>query len=121
VFGQLLQDFISVKAAASTSIVQTSTSWLDIGDLEDLVFYVDCKEAFNGPKLGFDTSPTPLDSQFTSLVAPFSLATGLQTTSVLAAYASVPPLRYVRWRVLGDAAVTTSTTFRIWVAGYGWA
>jgi hypothetical protein len=117
----LLQDFVAVKSAASLTIVQTSTNWLDLGDLEDLVVYTDCKEALNGGKLGFDTSPTPLESQFVSLVAPFTLATGLQTNIVLATYARVPPLRYLRWRFQGDPAVTSEATFRVWVAGYGWA
>lgn len=118
---RLLQDFISVRGAAGTSLVQTSTSWLDLGDLEDLILVTDCKEAANGGKLAFDTSPTPLEAQFVSLVAPFTLATGVQTNVALASYAGVPPLRYLRWRFIGAVGTTSEATFRVWVAGYGWA
>ena len=116
-----MQDYVSLRGASGTSIVQSSTSWLDLDDMEDLVIYTDCKEAANGGKLAFDTSPTPLESQFVSLVAPFTLATGLQTNVVLATYAGTPPLRYLRWRFVGAVGSVSEATFRIWVAGYGWA
>ncbi len=119
---RLLQDLVTVRAAVSGIITQSSTSWLDVGDLEDVVIYTDCKEVTASPKIAFQTSATPLDATFVSLVPAQSLvATGVQTTSVLAAFAGVPPLRYLRWQFLGDGFAVSDATFRIWVAGYGWA
>jgi hypothetical protein len=118
---RLLQDFVSLRAASATTIVQTSTRWLDLGELEDVVIQTDCKEALFGGQLAFDTAATPLESQFVPLVPAFALATGLQTNVVLAAYAGVPPLRYLRWRFIGAAAAASQATFRVFVSGYGWA
>jgi hypothetical protein len=117
----LLQDFISVKGASGVSIVQTSTNWLDLGDLEDVVLYTECKDAGGSAQLAFDTAPSLLESQFVQLVAPFTLATGLQTNIVLASYAKVPPARFVRWRFQAPVGAGSQATFRVWAAGYGWS
>ncbi len=119
--GFLLQDFITVRAAASTQIVQTSSSWLDLGDLEDVVLYTDVREALNSGKLAFETSPSAVDSQFVPLVPAFTLGVGLQTNVVLASLAGVPPARYLRWRFQGVVGATAQATFRVWAASYRWA
>jgi hypothetical protein len=118
----LLQDFVSLKTVAGTQIVQTATSWMDIGDIEDLILITDVREASNAAQLGFDTAATPQESAFVQLIAPFTLSVGVQTNSFLAAFAGVPPARFLRWRFVGPVgAQPPQATFRIWGTGYRWA
>jgi hypothetical protein len=117
----LLQDFVSLKAVSGASIVQTATNWVDLGDVEDLVLITDVRDVLNSPQLAFDTAATAQDAAFVPIVAPFSLAVGLQTNVVLASFAGVPPARFLRWRLLPGVGAPSQATFRIWCAAYRWA
>jgi hypothetical protein len=117
----LLQDFISLRGASNIQVVQTATSWLDLGDAEDITLYTDVREASGGGQLTFETSATMLDSQFVALVPQFTLATGLRTDVVLASMAKIPPARFVRWRFNSAPGAPGQATFRVWAATYRWA
>ena len=111
---------MTARGTSSTQLIQTSSSWLDLGDLEDLTLYLDVRGASGGAKLTYETSASGLDSQFVPLLTTITLSTGLRTDVVAASLAKVPPARFLRWRLQGDGN-PWDATFRLWVAGYGWA
>lgn len=119
----LLQELLTINAADGvTSITQSAHQYLDIGQNEDLVFYLDVRN-FSGTPLTIaaETSPTPQDSSFLAMVAPVSItATGLTVVRAAFATAAVPPARYVRWRASGPGAGGWNVSFRIWLAAYGY-
>ena len=96
--GLLLQDFTTIRS--TSTFTQSATAWLDIGDYEDLTFYLDVKE-FTGSSLTYQTSPTRQDGSFQSLIPAFGLAVGLRVDVISANVAPVPPARYVRWQLTG--------------------
>lgn len=101
-------------------VIQSAPSWLDLGNLEDVVLYTEVREVLGGAKLTFETSCVELDAAFVPLIPQFTLATGLQTNLVLASLAKIPPMRFLRWNLTGDGA-PWDATLRIWVAAYGLA
>lgn len=119
----LLQELLTINAADGvTSITQSAHQYLDIGQNEDLVFYVDVRDFFGTPvTIATETSPTPQDSSFMAMVAPVSItATGLTVVRAAFATAAVPPARYVRWRASGPGTGGWNVSFRIWLAAYGY-
>lgn len=122
--GLLLQDWVTVSSngAVSPSITQGADGWLDLEDYEDLVFYIDVRDVTvgGGVKMGYQTSPTKLETSFLAMVPPFTVATGVRVDRGLFSTAAVPPARYVRWQLTGPAG-TWGATFRIWLAAFAMA
>ena len=119
----LLQDLLTINAADGvTSITQSAHQYLDIGQNEDLVFYLDVRDFFGTPlTVSFETSPTPQDSSFLAMIAPTSIAAnGLTVSRAAFSTAAVPPARYVRWRLQGPGVGGWNMTFRVWLAAYGY-
>jgi hypothetical protein len=115
----LLADFTTVRGTSSTIVTQPSYGWLDLGEIEDVVLYTDCRETTNA-NLVFETSPAPIDGAFVTLIPQFALATGLRTDAVFSSFANVPVSRYLRWKLSGSSN-PWDASFRIWVAAYGWS
>ena len=119
---RLLQDLITIGGATTAAIVQSASNWLDLGNLEDLTLFLDVRDASGGSStIYFDTSPSALEAQFVQLLPGITLAPGLKTSVVASSLAHVPPARFLRWRWVVGGSAAASVTFRIWVAGYGWA
>ena len=121
----LLQELVTLTAADGvTSLTQSAHQYLDIGQNEDLVFYLDVRNVTaTGVNVFFDTSPTPQDSTFLAMLAPvFVTAAGLTVSRAAFSTAAVPPARYVRWRLglPSGGAGPWNMTFRVWVACYGY-
>ena len=117
----LLQDLITIRAAGSQSVIQSPTSWLDLGDLEDVAIFTDVRETSGSIQMSIETAAAAQESAFVTLVPSFTVATGIRTEVVTAYLAKVPPARYLRWHLSTDPAGSGDATFRIWVAAYGWA
>ena len=121
----LLQELLTINAGDGvTSITQSAHQYLDIGQNEDLVFYLDVRDFLGTPlTISFETSPTPQDSSFLAMIAPTSIvAKGLTVSRAAFSTAAVPPARYVRWRLQGPGAGAGgwNMTFRVWLAAYGY-
>ena len=97
--GLRLQDLITLRGTTSTSIIQSSTDWLELGDLEDIVLYLDVCGTTPNVKLTWETAPAALDAPFVAMLPQFIITTGLRTDILLASMAQTPPMRFIRWRL----------------------
>jgi hypothetical protein len=116
----LLQDWLTLATSASTTlnVIQGADAWLDVGNYEDLVFYLDVKNVtVGGVKMSYETSPTCENGSFLPLVPPFAVPQGLTSSPVLSSYANVPAARYVRWHLMPVMNGWTAT-FRVWLSAY---
>jgi hypothetical protein len=117
----ILQDWTTIRGGGSgtITITQHEVEWLDLGDYQDVAFWIDVKEATvspNQPTLTLQTAPTKDESFFQPMLSGLAL-TGSGTPTVLSAFmtaVSVPLARYLRWQLSGTA--TWDATFRIVVA-----
>jgi hypothetical protein len=117
----LLQDWITVGAhdtGGPTSVIQSAHQYVDLGQFEDLVFYLDVRKYTGSVAASYETSPTRQDSSFLPMLAPITLAAiGLRVDKAFFSTAAVPPARYVRWR-LSTGGGAWSATLRIWMTAY---
>ncbi len=125
--GVLLQDWVTIRAKNSggtniTSIAQGADAWIDVGDHEDLTFLIDVRELTNAAVMTvyYETAPTLQEASFRAMLS-FAPAMGQRVDRVFSATRSVPPARFVRWR-LGASSGTGDwdMTFRVWLAAYAW-
>ncbi len=114
--GVILADWMTVRGNSSLSptITQGEACWMDAGDHEDAVFYLEVKEVTGTLTFSYETATVPEANTFITLVA-FTLVTGTRTDLVLASYASPPILRYLRWKLQGSSN-PFDATFRVHVA-----
>ena len=119
----LLQDWVTIDANAQiASVIQSADCWMDVGDAEDLVFFLDVKEVANAPIMNYETSAVAEDSSFLTIIAPFTLGTGLRVDPALLAYAMTPAAQYVRWHITSsNVSASWNVTFRVWLATYSLA
>jgi len=117
----LLQDLITIRAAGSQGVIQSPTSWLDLGDLEDVAIFTDVRETSGSLQMSIETAAAAQETAFVTLVPSFPVTTGIRTDVVTAYVAKIPPARYLRWHVSAVPGSPGDATFRIWVAAYGWA
>ena len=122
--GLLLQDWVTIRSDGnvSPSVTQGADSWFDLGNDEDVVFYLDVREvSVVGPvRMAYQTSPTKVESSFLTMLPAFTLAPGVRVDRGFFATAGVPLARYMRWQLTGPAG-TWDATFRIWLATYAMA
>ncbi|CAN5424825.1 hypothetical protein BH09MYX1_BH09MYX1_58430 [soil metagenome] len=118
----LLQELLTMGAQDGIAdITQSAHQYLDVGQNEDLVFYVDVRDVVNAVSIFFETSPTPQNSSFLPMVAPVKVTVpGLVVSRASFSTAAVPPARYVRWRLNGPPSGGWRVTFRIWCAMYSY-
>jgi hypothetical protein len=102
------------------TVTQPRYAWLDLGELEDVIIYADVREVTNTVTLNLQTAPAAADSVFVTMSSIATLATGVQTLPAIGRMAALPVARFLRWSLSG-AVAGWDTTFRIWVAGYGFA
>ena len=123
--GWLLQDWVTIRAtnAPVTSIAQGADAWLDIGDYEDLAFFLDVREVTNAStRLVYETSPTKQEQSFAAMVGAFAPAVGQRVDRAFSSLGAIPPARFVRWRLslAAGGSGNWDVTFRVWVAAYAW-
>ena len=91
--GSLLQDWVTICGASSiSSIVQGADCWLDIGDCEDLAFFLDVRDVSNA-QIVYETSPSKQEQNFVAMVGLITPAIGQRVDRVFFSFASVPPAR----------------------------
>jgi hypothetical protein len=114
----ILADWSTVSGMGGDSITQEDIHYLDLEPFQDVVFYVECREATtssSAPVLALQTAPTKDESMFSQIGATVSLtaSTAPTTVSVLLATASLPLARYVRWKITGPASGGWDASFRV--------
>ena len=110
-----LQDWTTIQGGVAT-VTQGEESWLDLTPYQDVVFWLDVRQATGSPSVTYQTSPTKDESLFQGMVGAASMAAGTSPTvaKALLSGATVPIARYLRWQITGTAPWTA--TFRILIA-----
>jgi hypothetical protein len=109
---------VGVGAPVPIPTTQSSDSWLDLGEYEDIVVYLDVRQVTGTVNMTYATAPSRQEQSFMAVVPAFAMATGLRVDKILASYAFVPPARFFRWSISCPATGTGGATFRIWVVAY---
>jgi hypothetical protein len=119
----LLQSWTTIAGTSViASVPQSAHEYLDIGEHEDLAFYLDVRRLTGGVTINYETSPTAEDSGFLPIIRPFAIsAMGLRVDNAFFAFAATPAARFVRWRLSNSGGVNWNVTFRIWVVAYAFA
>ena len=125
-FGYTLQDWTTIRSQnASTTIIQNESDWMGFSSFQDMVFWIDTREAtipMGGTiSLALRTSPSKDDTLFQTMVtASFTQAgytPGLVSPLpkvILASGPSVPLATWVRWELsMSGGAGQWDLTFRI--------
>jgi len=115
----ILQDWTTIRGSSAVlTMTQEEPGWLDLSPYQDVVFWLDVKEALNSPTITFQTSPSKDDYLFAAVAAgqvmPAAGATAPVVVSALMYTASVPLARYLRWQITSSGA--WDATFRVLVA-----
>jgi hypothetical protein len=54
----ILQDWTTIRGSVTgATVIQQETEWLDLGPYQDVVFWVDVREASGNPVLTLQTAP----------------------------------------------------------------
>jgi hypothetical protein len=117
----VLQDWVTIRGAANTTVTQGENEWLDLSPYEDVVFWLQVSEVTGVPTLLYQTSPNKDESFFAAQTAGMTgtgVALAASSTSVVtpvfAWNALFPLARYVRWQVI-PASTAFDVTMRILV------
>jgi len=114
-----LQDYINIRAdSAATFVNQNETGWLDLSGFQDVVAFLEVK-GFAGAviAMGYQTSPSKDETLFANAVGAVTLVTGLTTTPILKATATVPLARWFRWKLTATTITGVwDAYFRVWLA-----
>ena len=120
--GYLLQDWTTIRAAATTTFVaQSELGWLDLLDYRDAIFWLEVKARNVGGGtdlfMRYETAPSKDEALFLLMTPAFRMtASALPDVKkvIEATNPSVPVCRWVRWRMEAEAPVSEwSATFRI--------
>ena len=113
----MLQDWTTIRGSVST-VIQGEDNWLDLTEYQDVVLWIDCREATaNNVTITFQTSPTKDEILFQTLATASTLV-GQATPVVVNATltkAVTPVARYLRWVIAGSGS-PWDATFRVLVA-----
>lgn len=120
-----LEDWMTARAGGASpgtvTITQSESSWLDVQEFYNAVFWLDVKEAtLSGAtpivQLTVQTAPSKDDSLFVP-VALFTMAPGVSVTVAQKDTATLPLMRWLRWSLSAPTASSTwDATFRVFVA-----
>jgi hypothetical protein len=116
-----LQDWTTISCAFEVfTVTQSASGWLDLGGYEDLVFFLDVRQADTGIRLNYQTAPAAEEASFSTMLSiPPDVTVGVRSNTVLGAYSPVPVSRYVRWQ-LTSTGQAFAITFRIWLGASLW-
>jgi hypothetical protein len=120
----MLTNWITMRGATTvTSITQSQSGWLDLTGFQDVVAWLDVREAnANGGTnvtMTYQTCPTADEVMFAAVTAAFNITSGTVTvTPMLKETTSVPLGRWLRWQlgVTGTPTGPWDASFRIWIA-----
>ena len=118
-FSGLLQDWITIDGAGTSSFIEARPDWLDLARYADVVFWVEVR-AVSNPGAGnvvltYETAPALDESLFQPLgtVTLVASPTPVITQVKLSTNPAVPLARFARWKLAGTAAGNWSATFRV--------
>jgi hypothetical protein len=111
----ILQEWTTIRGGVTT-VTQGEDGWLDLTPYQDLVFWVDVREATGTPSITLQTSPTKDESLFTAVVAATTISASATPVVIKATLsgATVPVARYLRWQLNGTP--TWDATLRVLIA-----
>jgi hypothetical protein len=117
----LLQDWTTVQLAASDSLTQNESDWVDASQFCDVGIYVSTKQITAGvaATLHIETSPSRDSELFAPMTGGSITLTATQAliTPVIVKYqlstTTAPLARWVRWRFSSNAA--SVACFRCWL------
>ena len=114
----ILQDWTALAGPSSTTapVTQEDGFWLDLAPFQDVVIYLDVREASGSPTIAFETSPSK-DNTLFQAVASTTLAASSSPTVLRALMlgSTVPLARYLRWKITSSGAAWDAS-FRAIVA-----
>jgi hypothetical protein len=134
--GYVLQDWITIRGGTAGSpagdIIQGESSWMGFSSFQDIVFWLDVREASIAPSgqtltWYFETAPSKDNNLFLAMPtagAGVALGTsftpGVQTLQkvLISQNPGVPLATWVRWRVSPSGSITLpwDATFRVLVS-----
>ncbi len=122
----LLQDWVTVTGYTDvngngTLLTQGADCWLDTGDYEDLVVFLQTTEVTGSVGINIQTAPSRQEASFVTMIGGnISASYAAQVVPLLLSYANVPTARFVRWQLanLGGNGVVWGMTFRLLLAAY---
>ena len=103
----IMQDWITIRGAASSTVIMSQADWILTAPFQDIAFYLDVREVTGTtPAISFETAPARDEVLFKNLgAAAINLAAGLTVTSFTLANATVPVSHWTRWKIVGPAAL----------------
>ena len=116
----ILQDWTTIRGAASVNVTQGESGWLDLAPYQDVLFWIDVREYTPNPgtpaTIVFQTAPIKEDGLFQNMMTPIALnAIPTNPTVVRLTTSGTPLARYLRWQLAGPAS-TWDATFRVLIA-----
>ena len=110
-----LQDWTTIQGGVVT-VLQGEEGYLDLTPYQDVIFWLDVRQATGTPGVTYQTSPTKDESLFQGMVTAVAMAAASTptVTKALLSSATTPIARYLRWSITGT--VSWSATFRIIIA-----
>ncbi len=115
----LLQNWTTVQLAASGSIVQSSSDWIDASAFSDVAIYTSTKQvtAAVGATIHIETSPSRDDELFRTMtdgsIAMNPTENRMSFVKYQLSTTTEPLARWVRWRYTSTAA--SVCCFRVWL------
>ena len=115
----ILQDWTAVAGPSGAAVTQDETGWLDLAPFQDVVIYLDCREATptgTPPTIYLETAPAKENSLFQALVSSVLAASSApRVLRCLMLNSTTPLARYLRWRITGPTSAWDAS-FRVLVA-----
>jgi hypothetical protein len=117
----VLQDWVTIRGGTTvTSIIQMEANYAQMDAFQDVVFWLQVSENTTSGgtvTMNYETAPIKDESLFTAMgtKAINGAAMTPAITSVIAATATTPVARWVRWRLVGSGTFTAAwdVTFRL--------
>jgi hypothetical protein len=105
-----LTEWRTIRGSSTiATITQGESEWLDLGEYDDAMFYLEVGEVSGTVTLTYQTCPSKDDLSFQAMLPPIAMATGARVDRVLGKYALVPVARYVRWQLTGSGSPYDAT------------
>jgi len=116
-------EWTTLRASADISLItQARSKYVDLADYDDVVLYLEVREADGSAQISWQTSPTADDGSFVTLLDGIDLASlvgaGPRVDRFLAGYSSPPLARYLRWQLTGNADGSWGACFRVTLGGH---
>lgn len=113
--GELLPWTTLRGASSSVTIVAPAALWVDAIGYREAVFGFEFREYTSGLQVVLQTAPVDEEDAFVDLVTHSASSTSVINHVVVAESATVPLMRYVRWKIT-HGSTAWATTLRLFAA-----